>query len=200
MLLLNVSCIYDKQPNTERDMRYPDWISHIYFVDTFQIISPRVALIDTVPYILSLESVETFEDLNDFIKQKGLIKYLTPDLLYYRLMFYSKSHECQNTDISFATLAEQNSFYFEEMFLLEDSINGIPMFKFEFEPEFFLLTLITPIDSFIMPYDDAISDIIFGEDYFLAIAPIYNKQDLRKINNLWFRRLHGREISWRDYL
>jgi hypothetical protein len=199
-LLLKVSCSFDKQSHTEKDIRYPDWISPIYYLDTFQIISPRVALVDSVPYIFSLESIEPFEDHDDLINQKGVISYLTPDLHKFRLMFYRKSHEYQDFNTIFPAIAERNSFYFEEMFLLDDSINSIPVYKFVFEPEYFLLTSISRIDSFIMPSDCVISDIIFSKDYFMALAPIFNKRDLRKINNLWFRRHHGRDISWRDYL
>lgn len=199
-LLLIVSCVFDRQPYIEKDITYPDGISPIYYVDTFQIISPRVALVDSVPYIFSLESIEPFEDQDDFINQKGVISYLTPDLHFYRLIYYFKSQNYKNNKKTFATIAEQNDFYFEEMFILDDSLKIIPVYKFAFEPDYFLLTLISRIDSFVMPYDDAISDVIFTKDYFLALTPIFNKRDLRKINNLYFRQLHGRDINWRDYL
>lgn len=194
-----LSC--DDRPHIKKDIEYPDLISPIYYIDTFQIISPRVALVDSVPYIFSLEKMEPFESKDDFQDHKSVIRYFTPDLHFFRSINYLKIYEHQDWEKTFRYMMVQNEFYFEDMFLSDDSINNIPVYKFIFEPETFLLTLISPIDSLIRQegHDDVILDIIFTKDYFLAIAPIYSEHDLIKINELLYRRRHGIDLDWSKY-
>lgn len=201
-LLFIVSCKRDNQPRIKEGIAYPDLISPIYYIDTFQINSPRIAYIDSVPYIFSLENMVPFKDKDDFLKQKGVIRFLTHHIHSIRTIYYLGIYEDQNWQQSFQYLMTQNDFYFEEMFVPGDSIKDIPVYKFAFEPDKFLLTLFSSIDSVVTAYghDDSILDILYTKDYTLALAPIYTKQDLKKINNLWFRQIHGRDINWRDYL
>lgn len=200
-----LSC--NDQPRIGKGIVYPDMISPIYYVDTFQIKSPRIALVDSVPYIFSWEKMMPFEDKEDFLNQKGVIQFLTPELHMNREITYLEIYEFQNSKKTFVGLAEENEFYFDELFLPDDSLKNIPVKKFVFEPEKFLLTLISTKDSLIKPKgleyndpaNDVVLDVIFSKDYILALVPIYSKQDLRTINELWYRRLHGREIDWNDY-
>ncbi len=194
-----VSC--QNQPRIKNDITYPDLISPIYYIDTFQIISPRIAIVDSVSYIFSLEKLMPFEDKEDFLRQRGVIRYLTPNLHWHRVIDYMEIYEHQNWKKTFSSLATQNEFEFEEMYLPDDSINNFAVYKFVFEPETFLLTFICSVDSVIKPegVDDVILDIVYTKDYMLALAPIFSKRDLRKINELWYHRLHGRELDWSKY-
>ena len=182
-----LSC--NDQPHIKKDIEYPDLISPIYYIDTFQIITPRVAIVDSVPYIFSLEKMEPFEDKEGFLDQKGVIRYFTPSLHFFRIIYYIEIYERPNRKKTFSYMMSQNEFYFEEMFLPDDSLNDIPVYSFVIEPKTFLLTLISPIDSLITQegHDDVILDIEFAKDYFLALAPIYNKKDLKKIYELSYR-------------
>jgi hypothetical protein len=186
-----VCCL--EQPRIKKSKVYPDLISPIYYIDTFQIISPRVAIVDSIPYIFS--GVMPFEDKEDFLMQKGVVRYLTPEMNFHRAIYYAKIHEYQNVSKPLYLLMNQNEFYFDEMFFRTDSIENIPVFKFVYEPETYLLTLISTIDSVIMDagHDDVIMDIMFAKNYILALAPIYRKQDLRKINELWKHRNYSSE-------
>lgn len=194
-----LSC--DDRPYIRKHIEYPDMISPIYYIDTFQIISPRVAIVDSVPYIFSLEKIEPFENKEDFLDHKNVIRYFTPDLHFFRSIYYLTIYGRKNWEKTFRYMLVQNEFYFEEMFLSDDSINNIPVYKFVFEPETFLLTLISPIDSLIRQegHDDVILDIIFTKDYFLALAPIYSERDLKKINELWYYHLWGEDLDLSKY-
>lgn len=194
-----VSC--QNQPRIKMDIAYPDLISPIYYIDTFQVISPRIAIVDSVSYIFSLEKLMPFENKADFLRQKGVIRRLTPNMHTQRVIDYIKIFEHHNWKKTLSSLATQNEFEFEEIYLPDDSINNIPVYKFVFQPETFLLTFVSSVDSVIRPkgVDDVILDIVYTNDYVLALSPIYRKQDLRKINELWYRRLHGRELDWSKY-
>ena len=195
ILILQVSCNINDQPNIKKGLEYPDLISPIYYIDTFQIISPRVAIVDSVPYIFSLERMIPFEDKKDFLNQKGTMRFLTPDLNSIRSIEYLKIHEYQNWKKSLRYLSYQNEFYFDEIFIKDDSIQNIPIYTFLFEPECFILTFFATIDSVVTPigHDDSLLEIMYSKDYLLALIPIYNKGDLKKINKLEYQRMHSRE-------
>lgn len=192
-----MSC--NEQPCIRKDVTYPDLISPIYYVDFIQIDSPRIAFVNSVPYIFSSEKVMLFEDEQDFLRQKGVIRYLTPNLLSHRYINYLNIYDTKKRTKWFDDIVIENKFYFDEMFLPDDSLGNIPVYKFAFEPEGFVLTLISEIDSVIAD-GDQIYDILFSNDYSLALAPILSKGDLRRINELWYRRLHGRDLDWGRYL
>jgi hypothetical protein len=116
-----------EQPRVKKDIAYPDLISPIYYIDTFQIISPRVALVDSIPYIFS--GIMPFEDKEDFLMQKGVVRYLTPEMNYYRAIYYVKIHEYKSLAKSLYLLMYQSEYYFDEMFFQVDSINN---FQFRF--------------------------------------------------------------------
>jgi hypothetical protein len=188
-----VSCL--EQPRIKNGKVYPDLISPIYYIDTFQVISPRVAVVDSIPYIFS--GMMPFEDKEGFLMQKGVVRYLTPEMNFHRAIYYARIHEYQNVSKTLYLLMNQNEFYFDEMFFQIDSIDNIPVFKFVYEPETYLLTLISTIDSVVMDagHEDVVMDIIFSKNYMLALAPIYRKEDLRKINELWDRRIYSIELD-----
>lgn len=191
-----MSC--NEQPCIRNGVTYPDLISPIYYIETFQIDSPRVALIDSVPYIFSLENMVPFEDKQDFLGQKGVIRYLTPDLFSHRQIYSITTEDHKKRSKSVSGIVEENSFYFDEMFIQDNSLNNLPVYKFVFEPERFILTFISEIDS-VIGDGDQIFDIQFSNDYSLAMAPLFSESDLKRINELWYRKLHGRELDWSRY-
>jgi len=195
LFILSIQCSCtsncDDHPQIKQDIKYPDLISPIYYIDTFRIVDPRIAIIDSVPYIFSFNDVETFSTKDDFLNQKGLIPFLTPHLHFSRTNDYVKIYEYEKWEKTLQDMVTQNEFYFDELFLEDDSIFSIPINQFAFEPEMFLLTLIAPIDSVktAVGHEDSILEIYFSKDYDLALAPIYTKKDLKKINKLWISKL-----------
>ena len=192
-------------PHIRKDVTYPDVISPIYYIDTFQIKSPRIALVDSVPYIFSLEELEPFENKEDFIKQKGVIRYLTPDMHSDRGIGYIDVYKTSNTNKSFYDLASQIEFDWDELFIQEKCIKNIPIYKFAFEPKTFLLTIISTKynqDMQVLPAegDCYFVPAVFSMDYILAIKPIYSKQDVKKINKLCYSYLWGEDPDWTYYL
>lgn len=185
------TCNCDDHPQIKQDIKYPDLISPIYYIDTFRIVDPRIAIIDSVPYIFSFNSGENISTKDDFFNQKGLIPFLTPHLHSYRTIDYLKIYGYDERKKTFQDMVTQSEFYFDELFLEDDSLLGIPIYRFAFEPQMFLLTLIAPIDSgrTAIGHEDSILDIYFSKDYNLALAPIYTKKDLKKINKLWINKL-----------
>ena len=199
-------------PRIRKDVTYPDLISPIYYIDTFQIKSPRIALVNSIPYIFSLEKLEEFENKEEFIEQKGVIRYLTSDMHSNRYSGYLDVYETLMTDNSFSDLAYRNEFDFgfglEELFLQDENIKDIPVYKFAFKTETFLLTIIStkyhkemeisPIDE---DKDGCYSyPAVFLKDYMLAIVPVYSKRDLKKINKLYYRSINGKDPDWTYYL
>jgi len=216
--LCGIGC--NNKPQIKKGVEYPDLISPIYFLDTFQIKSPRIAFVDSIPYIFSLEKLDPFENKEDFINQLGVIQYLPSwifsdmELGYIRIYDANKSfyHLAEKNNIGFDGLffhlASDSDFEFDEtLFQLADSIQDIPVFKFVFEPKTFLLTLtstkfnldtqVSPID----PYEPGYSiPAAFSTDYILTIIPIYGKRDLRTINKLWYCLVTGEDPDWKYYL
>lgn len=185
------TCNCDDHPQINQDIKYPDLISPIYYIDTFRIVDPRIAIIDSVPYIFSFNDVETFSTKDDFLNQKGLIPFLTPHLHFYRTIDYLEIYGYDERKKTFQDMVTQSEFYFDKLFLKDDSLFSIPINRFAFVPEMFLLTLIAPIDSVktAIGHEDSILEIYFSKDYGLALAPIYTKKDLKKINKLWISKL-----------
>jgi hypothetical protein len=114
-------------------------------------------------------------------------------------MYSIPTFKHKNRSKSVGGIVEENSFYFDEMFKSDDSLGTIPVFKFVFEPERFILTIISDIDSVFVD-EDQILDVLFSSDYQLALAPIFNKSDLKRINELYYRWINGRELDWSKYL
>jgi hypothetical protein len=193
--LFLVNCT--NQPHIKEGVIYPDLISPIYYLDTFQITYPRVAIVDSLPYIFSLEKTLPFANKEDFINQKGVIRFLTRELHFIRTIAYVGIYKHQNWEKTFQDLVTQNEFYFDELFIPDDSLNSIPVYRFAFEPQSFLLTLIAPIDSAITApgHEDSILEVFYSKDYYPAIIPLYNKQDLKQINKLYYRLLHGYDMD-----
>jgi len=207
-VLFNCGC--NDLPHRGREVTYPDLISPIYYVDTFQIISPRIALVDSVPYIFSLEQFEQFENKEDFIKQKGVIRYLTPEMHSLRFSGYLDIHKNPISDRKpFQSLAYQCGFEFgfdlEVLFLPDGDIEVVPIYKFAFKPRTFILTIVSTkfhLDMYVYPIEGECFFVpaVFSKDYILAIAPIYSKRDLKKINKLHYQWLLGEEPDWKYYL
>lgn len=75
----------------------------------------------------------------------------------------------------------QNHFlYFERNLKLLDSVQGVAVYRFEREPQNFLLSLIAT-----EVYEDTLGDVIYGieysNDYMLAILPLYSRKDREAI-------------------
>jgi hypothetical protein len=214
--LLAMGC--NNKPRIKKSVKYPDVISPIYFLDTFQIKSPRVAIVDSKHYIFSLEKLEPFENQEDFINQIGVIQYLPPWMYSSLDIGYIQIYKTRlREDKSFYSLARKNDIEieFNEMFFQQaDSIQDIPVFEFVFKPKTFLLTLISTKyhgDLHISPIEPEELDepfdpqryfypAVFVTDYMLALMPIYNKRDLREINKYWYRHFTGKDPDWTFYL
>jgi hypothetical protein len=183
-------------PHIEKGVGYPDVISPIYYIDTFQIKYPRIALVDSIPYIFSLEKLEPFENKENFIQQKGVVPYLTPSMHDDRysgyLSVYGGSDSKSLTDLACKSVFE-DSFDWDVLFLFDETINEIPIYRFVFEPKAFLLTIISTNFHGNMEIRPIHADpdgcysipAVFSMDYMLAIMPIYDKYDLKKINKLY---------------
>lgn len=189
-LAIQSGCRCNYHPKIKQDLKYPDLISPIYYIDTFRILDPRIAIIDSVPYIFSFNSGENFSTKDDFLNHKGLIPFLTPHLHSYRTIDYLEIYGYNERKKILQDMVTQSEFFFNELFIEDDSLLCFPIFRFAFEPQMFLLTLIAPIDSgeTAIGHDDSILDIYFSKDYILALAPIYTKKDLKKINKLWISK------------
>jgi|BioPla2DNA2_1021312.scaffolds.fasta_scaffold91787_1 hypothetical protein len=183
---------------------YPDVISPIYYIDTFQIKSPRIAFIDSVAYIFSLDKLEPFKSKEDFINQKGVIQYLTMDIHVDRYIGYLGAfHKREKGCNSFSDLAQENDFYWDELFSPCENIEGISVYRFVFEPKTFLLTIISDdfnVELDILPLEESPDSCysvpaVFSMNYSLAIMPIYNKNDLKKIKALYYRYVYGKNCK-----
>ena len=196
--LFVVGCNDVDEPHIKKNVTYPDLISPIYYIDTFQIESPRITFLDSVPYIFSLKELEQFENEDDFIKRKGVIRYLTPDMHSDRHIGYLGVYEISKKDKSLQSLVYSDSYYWNDVLLPIENIKGMPIYKFVFEPETFLLTIISKefnTDMQVLSIEGNCSFVpaFFSKDFILAINPIFSKRNWEKINKLSYRRIYGKK-------
>ena len=188
--------------NMKSGLIYPDVISPIYYLDTFQIIKPLVIFIDSTPYIISESILENTLDRNDLLEKKGVVRYLTENLTANRIWDYVGIYSFNKKTIrkSLYYLQYSNEIInIEDNLKFVDSLKGIAIYRFDIEPQRFMLTLITKKDSLIINHD-VILGAEYSNDYMLAIAPIYSKQNLKKMQKVEYRRLNEEDPNWTYYL
>lgn len=156
-------------------LSYPQAISPIFFLDTLQIFKPIVVYIDSLPYITSVEVFNSVADKSTLRKTRGVLRYLTDELSrwktkdYFRIYFETGRNETEY----FYRLYEENHLNHIERFLtLLDSIQGLPVYRFDFQPRKFLLTLV--VDSFEQSFEDR----KYSNDHVLALLPIFSHERL----------------------
>ena len=170
------------QPRIRAEVTYPEMISPIYYLDTFQIHKPLVVYIDSEPYITSEEVFNRVADKTTLPKTHGVARYFTPMLNDYRLYGYNGFYEASRLlNKSLRNLWYQNDFlYFERNLKLLDSVQGVAVYRFDREPQNFLLSLIAT-----EVYEDTLGDVIYGveysNDYMLAIFPLFSRKDREAI-------------------
>ena len=187
------------QSHMKQRLMYPCMISPIYYLDTFQINNPRVVVIDSILYITSQSVLNDSLGKNELLKKKGVETYLTQRLTMYKNIDYTKIYG-KTKKRSFCGLQSENEFvYIEDNLELIDSIRDVPIYRFNIEPQNFLLTLITKKDS-VLAVHDVIYGIEYSNDYMIAIAPIFKKKDRKTLEKNEYRRLLGKDPDWKYYL
>ena len=170
------------RPRIRAEVTYPEMISPIYYLDTFQIHKPLVVYIDSEPYITSEEVFNRVADKTTLPKTHGVARYFTPMLNDYRLYGYNGFYEASRLlNKSLRNLWYQNDFlYFERNLKLLDSVQGVAVYRFDRQPQNFLLSLIAT-----EVYEDTLGDVIYGveysNDYMLAIFPLFSRKDREAI-------------------
>ena len=170
------------RPRIRAGITYPEMISPIYYLDTFQIHKPLVVYINSEPYITSEEVFNRVADKTTLPKTHGVARYFTPMLNDGRLYGYNGFYEASRLlNESFSDLWYQNHFlYFERNLKLLDSVQGVAVYRFDREPQNFLLSLIAT-----EVYKDTVGDVIHGieysNDYMLAILPLFSRKDREAI-------------------
>lgn len=189
--LILMSC--SGQPHMKPELVYPEMISPIYFLDTFRIEKPVVAYIDSEPYITSESIIKDSLDKDKLLEQKGVIRYLTQNLASNKAWDYVKiyNNTRKTNNRSLYSLQYVNEVIFiEDNLVFLDSLKGVALYRFDLEPQNFLLTLITKKDSLLVGFsssggnlaNDAIMGVEYSNDYMLALAPLYSKA-IRKLLN-----------------
>lgn len=171
------------RPQIKKGVNYPDMISPIYYLDTFQIQKPLVVYINSIPYITSEEVFNRVTDKTNLPKTRGVIRYLTSDLRINKKDTYRCIYKVPNRFFNqpFEILHSQNNYVsFGTNLKLIDSVQGVAVYRFDRKPRTFLLTLITTEE-----YEDRLGDIVekveYSNDYMFAIAPLFSKKDRRAL-------------------
>ncbi|WP_418408739.1 hypothetical protein [Alistipes sp.] len=194
--IIMMSC--SGRPHMKPGASYPEMISPIYFLDTFQIRNPLVAFIDSEPYIASASILKDSLDKKGLLARKGVIRYLTDNLASDKTWDYVKIYnDTPKADRrSFYSLQSMNEFiYIEDNLKFFDSIKGVAVYSFDIEPQNFLLTLIAREDSLITSRGgegDLANDVILGveysNDYMLAIAPLFSAKNRKILNQRYVEK------------
>ena len=146
------------RPQIEKGVNYPDMISPIYYLDTFQIQKPLVVYINSIPYITSEEVFNRVTDKTNLPKTRGVIRYLTSVHTSNRAYTYLCIYKVPNRFFNqpFEILQSQNNYaFFGRNLKLIDSVQGVAVYRFDRKPRTFLLTLITTEE-----YEDKLGYII----------------------------------------
>lgn len=200
IVLLNFGCAV--HPHLRSGITFPDVISPIYYLDTFQIRNPVVVYINSVPYITDEAILRDTIDNKPLEERKGVIRYLDLDLSINKTGDYIRLYDMPRFNLykTFYSLQYNSErIFIEDNLLLSDSINGLPIYRFDLKPQNFLLTLvartehtipyiegwgeevpfnISPSDKFTLA-NDVIDGFVFSQDYILALAPLFSKKDQR---------------------
>ena len=175
------------RPRIRAEVTYPEMISPIYYLDTFQIHKPLVVYIDSEPYITSEAVFDSVADKTALRETRGVVRYLTRDLAMKRARYYFliyKEPKRLFRKESFYRLAKDASVYsVEKNFQFLDSVQGVAVYRFKYKPRNFLLTLISAEE-----YKDSRGRFIFGEeysnDYILAMLPLYSREILPILDSI----------------
>ena len=194
---LLVGC--DEKPRIRKDVKYPDLISPIYFLETINISSPRVALVDGTLYIFSLDCLESFDTKEEFIEQECVLPYSDVNILMYSV--YNEIYDIHNSKKSlynFDFIINSNYWNYE-LFIPENNNNKVvAIYKFAFEPETFFLLLTGVTTSLKYMYSDLNISYIteedhknslnkeyeYKKDYSLSLLPKYRKRDMKMIDQI----------------
>lgn len=196
--LLLASCAW--HPHLEAGLSYPDMLSPIYFLDTFQIREPVVvAYIDDIPYITTEAILRDTLDKTPLAERKGVIRYLIQVVTLDKIRDYIEIHKNLNNNFLYA-YQRKNELINEGLNLLfMDSINGMAIYRFDLQPRNYLLTMITKKDSMIMTHGgvgDLANDVIIGveysNDYMFALSPLFSRKDRKTLLKREFDWLHKR--------
>lgn len=198
IVLLNFGCAV--HPHLRSGITFPDVISPIYYLDTFQIRNPVVVYINSVPYITDEAILRDTIDNKPLEERKGVVRYLTRNLSIVKSGVYYDIYKINSKEIrkSYYTQQYENDrLFIEDNLFISDSINGLPVYRFDLKPQNFLLTLvartehtipyiegwgeevpfnISPSDKFTLA-NDVIDGFVFSQDYILALAPLFSKKD-----------------------
>lgn len=192
ILLLVVFASCNNQDNTTADMpisiernilksnlSFPDNISPIYYLDTIQIESPIVIMVDSIQYITSRKIFDEYCDSISITSRNDVIRYVNSDWVNYQTLDCLDVYDDHNP-FSFSRIASRNDYTIEFNTKLEKEINGIFVYQFCENPKFFFLVLVANISS-IRKSDcehgedsctEQIADVTYGKDYKLGLIPV----------------------------
>lgn len=204
-LTILLLCGCSVHPIIRSNVTFPDVISPIYYLDTFQIQNPVVVFIKSIPYITTEAILKDTLNKTALEERKGVIRYLTQKLGEMKSGEYVEIYCIPRVDKSFFALHYENQrLFIEDNLYLADSINGIAVFRFDLQPHNFLLTLVAKTEN-TEPYiegwgeersftydeafddnnitlkDDVIIDIIYSKDYVFALAPLFSNKDKKAL-------------------
>ena len=176
------------RPQIREGFNYPEMISPIYYLDTFQIQKPLIVYIDSEPYITSEAVFDSVADKTALRETRGVVRYLTRDLALDRAENYSFIHKEPKRKLfhkktSYSYLCNVSFCNIEKHFQFLDSVQGVAVYRFKYKPRNFLLTLISAEE-----YKDSRGRFIFGEeysnDYILAMLPLYSREILPILDSI----------------
>ena len=135
------------QPRIRAGITYPEMISPIYYLDTFQIQKPLIVYIDSEPYITSEAVFDSVADKTALRETRGVVRYLTRDLALDRAKNYSFIHKEPKRKLfrkktSYSYLRNVSFCNIEKHFQFLDSGQGVAVYRFKFKPRDFFLNLL----------------------------------------------------------
>lgn len=163
----------------EKELTYPQSISSIFFLDTLRVPKPIVVYIDSLPYITSVEVFNSVRDKTKLRGTPGVLRYLTEELVGRKWFDYSRIYfdTGRNGNKYFYSLYAQNNLeYIERIITFLDSIQGLPVYRFDFRPRKFLLALVADSIESYRPYDPGYKS--YSNDYVLALLPVFPEGSL----------------------
>lgn len=175
-------------PQLKTGIAFPDMLSPIYYLDTFQIRDPVVIYINSVPYITNKTILKDTLDDKPLEERKGVIQYLDMDLTVNKTWDYIQLYKIPRRELrkSYYSLQYENErIFIEDNLIFVDSLQGAAVYRFDLQPENFLLTLITKKDSTITTHgggpgllaNDVIIGVDYSNDYMFALAPLFSRKN-----------------------
>ena len=198
ILLSGCSC----HPQLKQDLTYPEMISPIYYLETFQIRDPVVIFIQGKPYITTETILRDTLDERPLEERKGVVRYLSRNLASMKSWYYIGIYKLPRIELKktlYTLQYDYISLFFEDNIIFVDSLYGSAIYHFDIQPQSFLLALVAKTEDvtpFIKGWGDAsyfdndiesnnryslendnIEDIDYSSDYILALAPLFSKKD-----------------------